>query len=479
MSYTEEKTFDGGFIFTGDSSTWSSTRENLFLIKTDSIGNLSWLKCYGGNLDDRSSYAIQTHDSGFVIVGYTISFGLVNPDVYIIRTDQDGNLLWSHTYGGLDEDYGMCIQETNDHGFAVTGYTNSFDSLRMETFLMKLDSVGNVSWTKTYQWTNALVAFFLRQNYDNGFVVSGTYGADEIFLMRTDSVGDTIWTKRFYVSNQNWYHGYFLLSPDSGFIMTGASIMPSGNYDFFLMKIDSSGDTLWTKNYGSPDLDVGQLVSRTADGGYLLTGFTRSLGFGNDDILVIKTNQFGDTLWTRQYGGQVNDYPCAAFETDDGGYLIGGVGNDTSFLFVQKIDSLGNAACNELNIGLDVGATMINTANIHPYLADVNMGSAIPPTNVEDGGSEMHLCNLTNSNAIFPTKHLIIFPNPTEKKIRIIPNAFLNMQVSISDCLGRLIIPTFQVINQMEIDCSAWAAGIYLVLVETENGTSVQKLIKQ
>lgn len=133
------KTIDGGYIVTG--STIDTAGRNVYLLKVDSIGNIIWEKSFGGLQDDYGFYTQETRDSGFVIVGKTFSFGNGSSDVYLIKTDSLGNLLWSKTFGGLGDDEGISLKQTNDGGYMIVG--TIFYASQNKLYLIKTDSSGN------------------------------------------------------------------------------------------------------------------------------------------------------------------------------------------------------------------------------------------------------------------------------------------------------------------------------------------------
>ena len=144
FGFSVQQTIDNGFILTGITMSFGVGNNDIYLIKTNVHGDTLWTKTYGGESDDRSYCIQQTTDSGYIITGYTSSFGAGNKDVYLIKTDSAGDTLWTKTFGGLLDDWGNSIQQTSDGGYIILGSTESFGSGNFDFYLIKTDSDGNL-----------------------------------------------------------------------------------------------------------------------------------------------------------------------------------------------------------------------------------------------------------------------------------------------------------------------------------------------
>ena len=340
-----QQTTDGGYIIAG--KTWGYGFYNFFLIKTNVNGYSSWIKIIGKSDCWDEGYSVQqTTDGGYIVTGNTNYNGYSVCDVWLIKTDSNGDTLWTKTYGGTIEDWGQSVQQTTDGGYIVVGFTESFGAGSWDVWLIKTDSNGDTFWTRTYGGSSGEVAYSGQQTRDGGYIITGftsTYGAGhyDVWLVKTDSNGNALWTRTFGGVNEE--RGYSVQqTADNGYIIVGYTLsFGAGDYDVWLIKTDSNGDTLWTRTYGSIDDDRGYSVQQTTDGGYIITGYTESYA-GWDDILLIKTDSNGDTLWTRTYGGVYEDKGYSVQQATDGGYIITGFSETNEIdVCLVKTDSLG------------------------------------------------------------------------------------------------------------------------------------------
>jgi len=350
-AYTVQQTSDGGYIVAGSTYSFGAGGWDIFLIKTDASGNIIWAKTYGGTNWDRDYSVQQTSDGGYIVAGWTYSFGAGSVDILLIKMDANGNVQWAKTYGGTDRDLALSVQQTSDGGYIVAGFTASFGAGNDDIFLIKTDANGNVIWAKTYGGTNDDWAYSVQQTSDGGYIVAGwTYsfgaGWSDILLIKTDVNGNIIWAKTYGGTNSEWAYSVQQTS-DGGYVVAGVTwSFGAGLYDIFLIKIDANGNVIWAKTYGGTGYDGTSSVQQTSDGGYIVTGETNSFGAGNRDIFLIKTDAFGNIQWAKTYGGTDWDFAHTAQQTSDGGYIV--VGYTTSFgagnddIFLIKTDANGD-----------------------------------------------------------------------------------------------------------------------------------------
>ncbi len=286
-----QQTSDGGYIIAGYHFDIVTGISAIFLVKTDAYGDMQWDKSYWITFRDLAYSVQQTSDGGYIVAGYTLSFGAGGWDIFLIKTDANGNVQWAKTYGGTSEDLAYSVQQTSDGGYIVAGRTFSFGAGNYDFFLIKTDANGNLIWAKTYGGTGWDDARSVQQTSDGGYIVAG-------------------WTRSF-----------------------GA-----GDWDIFLIKTDANGNIQWAKTYGGTSYDLAFSVQQTSDGGYIVAGSTASFGAGLSDAFLVKTDANGNVQWAKTYGGWYYDYAYYVQQTSDGGYIVAG----SEFYSFLKTDANGN-----------------------------------------------------------------------------------------------------------------------------------------
>ena len=347
------QTNDGGYIVCGYTISYGEGGRDVYIIKTNEFGDTLWTKTFGG-IDNDEGHAIQqTNDDGFIITGSTSSFGAGGYDVYLIKTDVNGNTLWTKTFGGTQDEDGWSVQQTNDNGYVIVGGTLSFGNYITNVYLIKTDENGDTLWTKTFGERDFNSGASVKQTSDNGYVIVGaTYNSsgntnNAIYLIKTNVNGDTLWTKTFGDALYDYDAMDIQITTDNKFIIVGNTTNgSSGAIDVFLLNIDNNGNEIWSKTYGGANDDWGNSVQQTNDNGYIIAGSTTSFGSGGYDVYLIKTNSIGDTIWTKTFGGLGDDVGGAVKQTVDNGYIIGGT--TTSFgnyydVYLIKTDENGLA----------------------------------------------------------------------------------------------------------------------------------------
>ncbi len=340
--YSVCETPDTSIIMAGVTNSYKLDKDSpkqpkkIYVIDTDSTGQLMWGRIYGGDHVDIAKDIYPTRDGGYVITGNTRSF---QPNVHakdkkkevlVMKIDKKGEVQWAKTYGGKNHDYGFCIRQTLDGGYIVVGETNSFGAASSDLYILKLDSEGNVQWTKRSGGKNLDYAFEIVETYD-GYVLAGetnTFGAGEydIFLMKMDKDGEIQWTKTYGGVSQDY--GYDLeYTADEGFILTGSSFsFGLGQLDYYIIRLDKQGNILWSRVYGGSSFDQAHSVKELKDGDLLVAGFSSSFHnqlFG-EDVYVLRLSPKGKVKWSKVYGGKFGDYAVYALESKKGDFLIAG-----------------------------------------------------------------------------------------------------------------------------------------------------------
>jgi hypothetical protein len=291
-----EQTTDSGYIIAG----WTESRDTLgdaWLVKTDSHGDTLWTRTYGGPLEDDVGAVALTTDGGYVAVGGTMSFGAGAHDVWLIKTDSRGDTSWTRTFGATNDEFGESVQQTSDGGYVIAGVTGSYGAGGDDVYLVKTDTAGDTQWTRTFGGPLGDWGLCARQTRDSGYIVGGwttSYHDSSVYvwLIKTNASGDTLWTRKVG-DVSGWAEGGPVEQLDDGGYIT-AGVVASGFYDVYLVRTDSNGGTIWTRSFGGSNPDAGHSVQKTADGGYIIGGQTLSFGAGGSDYYLIKTDENGN-----------------------------------------------------------------------------------------------------------------------------------------------------------------------------------------
>ncbi len=308
--YAIQQTSDSCYIVTGMSNYYGIWSYEVYLAKLSSNGYVLWENFLGDpGTKDEGFDVKQTNDRGYIVVGAS------DETVYLIKTDSLGNTMWSKTYDYEWGGEGRSVQQTNDGGYIVTGWTRSLSS-DIQVYLVKTDSLGRLLWEKNYGEQYKDFGSSVQQTYDNGFIITGwsqraSNGNDDYYLIKTDASGNMLWTK-FYGDDTTQDRAYsIIVTSDSGYIISGYGNL----WNTWLMKTNSNGDSLWTKTY-EPFCPTIQEIP--GGNGYIVGGTIEN------DMCLIRTNNEGELLWTKAYGTPGLDYGNSAAATSDGGYILVG-----------------------------------------------------------------------------------------------------------------------------------------------------------
>jgi hypothetical protein len=328
-AYSVWPTPDAGYIIAGTTKPFGAGDEDVYLMRTDSNGDTLWTRTYGGAGDDQGRSVQRLPGGGYIIGGWTESFDGGYGDFYLIRTDSNGDTLWTRAYGGERSDYGYCVDQTPDGGYIIGGYASSFGAIDADAYLVRTDANGDTLWTRTYGGANHDECQSVRHTLDGGYISVGStssFGAGgyDVYLVKTDANGDTLWTKA--IGGGSADRGYSVdLTSDGGYIIAGyTGSFGAGASDIYLVRTDADGDTIWTRTYGDSASDVAYSVRQVSGGGYIIAGYTNSFGAGSRDVYLLRTDALGNPLWTRTFGGIQADHGRSVETTGDNGYIVAG-----------------------------------------------------------------------------------------------------------------------------------------------------------
>lgn len=352
-----KQTFDGGYIVAGSTSSFGNGNSDVYLLKLDSFGIKQWSSVFGGPNVDWGFSVVQTADSGYVVCGYTNSFGAGGYDIYLIKADQSGNLLWSKTFGGSDWDFAYSMSQASDGGFIIAGETYSFGNGNKDVYLIKTDSSGDEQWSKTYGGNEDDYAKSVKPTFDGGYIIGGgtkSFGAGEtdIWLINTLANGDSSWTRTFGDTLDDIANSVAQAPSDSGYIMVGSSLSFSttGKPDYYMVRTDRDGNPLWTDVVTAfQNEDYHADVKPLADGRFALLGSTKSIGTIGYVFQFMIAESWGGIIMGigGPYGSLYNNELSFSLDTtsDKGFVLCGstdGYGAGYNDIFLVKVDSMGH-----------------------------------------------------------------------------------------------------------------------------------------
>jgi hypothetical protein len=516
-----QQTLDHGYIIAGYTSSFGAGGADFYLIKTDSNGDTSWTRTYGGAYDEGANSVQQTFDGGYIIAGPIFSYDSAH--VWLIKTDSNGDTLWTRKYpGAVEYDWYYIARQTSDSGYIIAGQTGV--SMNYDVYLIKTDKIGDTLWTRKYgrgQWDGA---YSVHQTEDEGYIIGG-YSDPGVYLIKTDKNGDSLWTKVHY---ETWWDKCFSLYPssDGGYIITGESGFDWYHSDVLLMKTESDGELIWRKTYGGIYEECSFSVQETFDGGSIVAGRTVSFGAGDWDAYLIKADRNGNTEWTQTFGGNDLDAGYCLQQTSDGGYIICGetqsFGAGYSDIYLIKTKPL--------NLTSPIGGEILSGDSIHTItwwceyprsnqydflvLFSEDGGSSYPDTiakavNSDSTSWDWTVPNINSATCrvkleILDSLSSVVFEdasdsnftiastaapvaegnerNPAIGRIRIFPNPFLNTvqiegcsEISIYDISGRFIAEAKGQWDGRDFRGDKANTGIYIL---RSNGETVGKVIK-
>jgi hypothetical protein len=362
-----QQTFDGGYIMAGRKGQGSSTK--YLIAKVDSTGTYQWHKTYGHNGTYNLAQSIfQTADSGYIATGRMKDLNNEN-FVGLLKLKNNGDSVWLKkiTYTNQNAVWGVKVIENSDGGFTLLSDVVDSTDINWTAFLTRTDANGNELWTKKYKKDQGTAPGSFLATQDSGYIIAITTNPsindNNIYLIKTNSIGDTLWTKTilhppdytYLLSRSNCINATI----DGGFIITGTAIVSNSALGYILIiKVNAQGDTIWTKRIGNTDRLWGAAGGiPTIDGGFILGGETEHTSTGlNSDILIVKIDSLGNELWSKTYGGNIDEFAICGMETSWG---------DSGGIYLIKTDSLGNAQ-SYINSATNILANPISSIEIYP-----------------------------------------------------------------------------------------------------------------
>lgn len=292
----------------------------------------TFTRWFGGPKYDEGFCARPLNDGGFIVVGTSLTLLSARyNDVFAIRTNCTGDTLWTRTIGTTDDEDGFSVCGTFDGGFAMAGTTSSRPADTVSVYIVKLDSTGATDWTKTLRPSMKDYALSICETPDSGLAIagimgSGPHGRSDAWLIRMNRLGDTLWSKTYGGVADDGLRN-ILLMPDNGFLLTGyTNSLGGGSFDCYVVRTNALGDTLWTKTYGGPDAETGWSADAVDDSGFIVGGIvTHGVPpTWTSRFFLVRMGEDGDTLWTKAIDGATNESRFSVRHTHEGGFAFVG-----------------------------------------------------------------------------------------------------------------------------------------------------------
>jgi hypothetical protein len=394
-TYGLDATTDGGLVFSAESIYNGEGGYDLWVVRLDADGAVVWERGIGGSAGDYAKTVRQTSDGGFVVTGDSYSFrtGDRYCDIWVVKFDGSGGIDWQHTYGGTHYDIPQDIQETFDGqgvstGYILTGYTRSYGAGGYDIWVMRLDASGGVLWQKTYGGSSDEFGRSVLPTSDGGFVVAGDTesfgaGAKDVWILKLTSAGLVDWEKTLGGTGDETPYSVRLAGDDGCTIGAGTESFGAGNDDFWVIHLNASGGLAWQYTYGGTDSDYLRDLEKSADGGYIITGWTYSFGIDYNDAWVLKLDSEGAVQWQKLYNkpydyeGEIlngPDWAYAVAQTKDGGYAFSGDtdwwdSDRNSDSWVFKVNGQGDLGCDMATDTAVIrdGSAGVTEGNQHSY----------------------------------------------------------------------------------------------------------------
>jgi hypothetical protein len=344
------QTVEGNYIIAGSTESLVNFDEDVYLSLLDSNGAIIWTKIIGGVGNESADNIRQTPDSGFIIAGVTDSYGVGNTDFYLIRTDKNGDTLWTKTFGGDNYDYGFSVENTFDGGFIISGQSSSTIDGIANIYLVKTTATGDSVWGHSFRFGDWAGAISLHQTPDSGYVIFGDFenggsglGGYDLYWMKLDALGNIVSTKTFEDPLTHDYAESMRSTFDGGFIIGSEkeAMITSDKIGSTIIRIDSNLDTLWSRRcvYGM-QYSVRDIV-QSCDSGFIATGYIIDTTSLANIMFLTKFSGNGDSLWSRYFYGLSSAVGYSIDNSRDDSIVICGVtidslGGETDVYFVKS-----------------------------------------------------------------------------------------------------------------------------------------------
>ncbi len=486
---------------------------------------LRWQKNYGGTAYERTGFILKTSDRGYILVGQSESSDIdldTNRgvgDYWIVKLDSAGQIQWQRSFGGTQDDFATSVRQTPDGGYYIVGYSWSRDGDVIVDYgcyniwNIKLDSGGNVVWFNPVQGSGCEQAYDMELLDDGTFVIAGysestdgdfgpSNGYEDYILVKLDTRGNVLWVKQYGGSADD--EAFAMAKSPRGFVLAGVTKSGDGdvtgyrgNGDVWIVATDEDGNMLWQKTYGGTSLDKANDIVVTADGGCLVAGLTYSAdgdvsGYHNyGDFWIVRLDASGDFVWQKTVGGSGYDEAKRILPLNDGTYIVVGTTMSSDGDFPQNYGGRDYAIVHIDDNGQILGVlTMggsgddIATAAALDYDGSLLvLGFAASNDDWVDttyGGADFWLVRLAGSFYTpvdgAPDVSLAVYPNPAMDYVVVRANNVIK-KIELWSIDGKKVLTGSPDSEVADLYLGKFAPGSYLLRVFTAEGVAVKRLL--
>lgn len=367
---------NGGFIIVGNKGSVGATgfgSGDIYILKTDANGDTIWTKTYGGKYDESASSVTVLPDGGFAVTGFeSTNTNTSSRNIFAMKLDSNGNKLWKKSYGGNADDEGNEIKQSSDGGFIIAGLTESYGAGSRDAYLIKTNSNGDTLWTKTFGKEKFDDSWDVELTKDGGYILTGgsySYASgafDDAWLIKTDANGNKQWIKNYGISDKvDWA---WSLTPirSGGFAFVGVKNTSETGMDriygnLYFVKVDDNGNVVWDKSIHAPYRLEGTDIQETKDNGFIICGY--GIDMQGQSLYILKTNSLGEPLWSKSIGNPSTlSRANGITETSNGGFVVVGY-NSKDF----------NASSQDIYFVkiMDVASKVDETTNIETNVVEI------------------------------------------------------------------------------------------------------------
>jgi type IX secretion system substrate protein/putative pyrroloquinoline-quinone binding quinoprotein len=493
-AYSIVQTTEGGYILVGSTQSFGAGGGDMYIVKFSASGELLWSKTIGGGSVEEAKSIAVTDDGGYVIAGNTTSFGAGSYDMFVVKLDGAGNLQWERTFGGSSEDCAYSIIRTADGSFAVAGYTNSFGAGNRDILMLKLNRKGNLIWSKTIGGASDDNAYCIIETSDGGYALAGytySFGTNRnIYLVKLNSSGNLQWSKT--IGGTSIEEAFSIIqAADGGYTLAGYKNASPYDDDMYIVKLDNNGTIQWGRIIGGTGYERAYSIVQTPDGGYTAAGFFNPQPGEEIDVMyIVKLNGSGTIQWNKTGVGPGTNHANSIIRTADGGYSA--AGNKYTLwglldMYIVKLDTNANSCSNFVSI-LSQSVTGGTTTSATSTVTSPTPTITSPVSTINSGGTITYSCLVGNqpiSNEL-PEEFKLYnnYPNPFNPSTKIQYDVHKNsfVKLVIFDALGReveTLVNEEQSAGTYYIDFNGanLSSGIYFYKLDAGGFTDTKKML--